>query len=146
MRGKFLVLVALLIVSSATICARADTVYFDDFNSGVASPVWSNTLGNWTADGSVYRAQQPDNFPNTHSFVSTMPSLTDFSVTVDVNAARDGGVWLRASSDPTTQIGVTGILLIFLNDGALSARPNSLFWHEVGQEYGGQLNVASINM
>jgi hypothetical protein len=41
-----------------------------------------------------------------------------------------------------TQVGVTGILLIFLNDGALSARPNSLFWHEVGQEYGGQLNVA----
>jgi 3-keto-disaccharide hydrolase len=141
MRGKFLVLVALLIVSSATICARADTVFFDDFNSGVASPVWSNTLGNWTADGSVYRAQQPDNFPNTHSFVSTMPSLTDFSVTVDVNAARDGGVWLRASSDPTTQIGVTGILLIFLNDGAGSARPNSLFWHEVGEQYGAQLNV-----
>jgi hypothetical protein len=41
-----------------------------------------------------------------------------------------------------TQVGVTGILLIFLNDGALSARRNSVFWHEVGQEYGGQLNVA----
>jgi Domain of Unknown Function (DUF1080) len=127
-------------VSDATTFARAATLFFDDFNSG-ASPVWSNTLGNWTADGGVYRAQQPDNFPNTHSFVSTMPSLTDFSVTVDVNAARDGGVWLRASSDPTTQIGVTGILLIFLNDGAGSARPNSLFWHEVGEQYGAQLNV-----
>ena len=40
-----------------------------------------------------------------------------------------------------TQVGVTGILLIFLNDGAGSARPNSLFWHEVGEQYGAQLNV-----
>jgi 3-keto-disaccharide hydrolase len=139
---KALVLIASIIVSAATTLARADTVFSDDFNSG-ASPAWSNTLGNWTADGGVYRAQQPDNFPNTHSFVSTLPSLTDFSVTVDVNAARDGGVWLRASSDPTTQIGVTGILLIFLNDGPDSARPNALFWHDVvGEQYGGQLNVA----
>jgi 3-keto-disaccharide hydrolase len=130
-----------IIVSAATTLARADTVFSDDFNSG-ASSAWSNTLGNWTAAGGVYRAQQPDNFPNTHSFVSTLPSLTDFSVTVDVNAARDGGVWLRASSDPTTQVGVTGILLIFLNDGPESARPNALFWHDVGQQYGAQLNVA----
>ena len=42
---------------------------------------------------------------------------------------------MRASSDPTTQVGVTGILLIFLNDGPGSARPNSLFWHEVGEQY-----------
>src|SRR5262245_22780517 len=142
MKARFFVLVASVIVSAATTLARADTVFSDDFNSpSSASPAWSNTLGNWTAAG-VYRAQEPDNFPNTHSFVSTFPSLTDFSVTVDVNAARDGGVWLRASSDPTTQVGVTGILLIFLNDGPGSARPNSLFWHEVGEQYGAQLNVA----
>jgi hypothetical protein len=129
MKASLTVLVALLTVSAATPLARANTVFFDDFNSGVASPLWSNsnTLGNWTAADGVYRAQQPDNFPNTHSFVSTLPSLTDFSVTVDVNAARDGGVWLRAHDDPTTQVGVTGILLIFLNDGPGSARPTLYF-------------------
>src|SRR5262245_29188281 len=144
---KTLVLVASIIVSAATTLARADTVFFDDFNSG-ASSAWSNTLGNWTAAGGVYRAQQPDNFPNTHSFVSTLPSLTDFSVTVDVNAARDGGVWLRASDVPGVGPGVTGVLLIFLND---EIHQNTLFWHEVIRRptptselvYGPELNTAS---
>ena len=77
--------------------------------------------------------------------MSTFPSLTDFSVTVDVNAARDGGIWLRASDVPTSAVGVTGVLLIFLNDGRL---PNTLFWHEVtnpqGPEfYGSEHNIAS---
>src|SRR5262245_21098314 len=144
MKAKLLVLVASVIVSAATTFARADTVFSDDFSSG-ASPAWSNTLGNWTAYGGVYRAQVPNNFPNAHSFISTFPSLTDFSVTVDVNAARDGGIWLRASDVPTSAVGVTGVLLIFLNDGRL---PNTLFWHEVtnpqGPEfYGSEHNIAS---
>jgi pectate lyase len=139
MKASLAVLVAFLTVSAATTFARADTVFSDDFNSG-ASPAWSNTLGNWSADGGVYRAQEPNNFPNAHSFVSTFPSLTDFSVTVDVNAARDGGVWLRASSDPTSSVGVTGILLIFLNDGRA---PNTLFWHEVIGSYGSEHNSVS---
>jgi hypothetical protein len=139
MKARFFVLVAFLIVSAATTFARAATLFFDDFNSG-ASPTWSNTSGNWTAEGDVYRAQDPNNFPNAHSFVSSLPSLTDFSVTVDVNAVRDGGVWLRASSDPTSSVGVTGVLLIFLNDGRA---PNTLFWHEVISSYGSEHNSAS---
>jgi hypothetical protein len=140
MKASLAVLVAFLTVSATTTFARAATLFFDDFNSGAASPAWSNTLGNWTADGDVYRAQSPNNFPNAHSFVSTFPSLTDFSVTVDVNTARDGGVWLRASSDPTSSVGVTGILLIFLNDGRA---PNTLFWHEVIGSYGSEHNSES---
>jgi hypothetical protein len=139
MKASLAALVAFLTVSAATTFARADTIFSDDFNSG-ASPAWSNTLGNWTADGGVYRAQSPNNFPNAHSFVSTFPSLIDFSVTVDVNAVRDGRVWLRASSDPTSSVGVTGILLIFLNDGRA---PNTLFWHEVIGSYGSEHNSAS---
>jgi hypothetical protein len=146
MKAKFLVLVVSIVVSAATTFAHADTVFFDDFNSG-ASPVWSNTLGNWTAAEGVYRAQQPNNFPNAHSFVSTFPSLTDFSVTVDVNAARDGGVWLRASDVPGVGPGVTGVLLIFLND---EIHQNTLFWHEVRRPtptselvYGPELNSRS---
>jgi len=148
MKASLAVLVAFLTVSAATTFARADTVFFDDFNSASgASPAWSNTSGNWTADGGVYRAQEPDNFPNTHSFVSTLPSLTDFSVTVDVNAARDGGVWLRASDVPGVGPGVTGVLLIFLND---EIHQNTLFLHEVRRPtptselvYGPELNSRS---
>ena len=112
-RKSALAAVAVLIgLGSITVPACADTVLFsDDFNSG-ASPAWSNTLGNWTASGGAYRAQNPNNFPNTYSFVNTLPSLTDFSITVDVNAARDGGVWLRANSDPTFTVGVAGGLRI----------------------------------
>jgi hypothetical protein len=110
MKTSLAVLVAFLIVSAATTLARADTVFFDDFNSDSgALPAWSNTLGNWAAADGIYRAQSPNNFPNAHSFVSTFPSLTDFSVTVDVNAARDGGVWLRASDVPGVGPGVTGV-------------------------------------
>jgi hypothetical protein len=53
--------------------------------------------------------------------------LTDFSVSVDVNSARDGGIWLRAGPDASS-VGVTGVLLIFLND---ALHLNALFWHEV---------------
>jgi 3-keto-disaccharide hydrolase len=139
MKASLAVLVAFLTVSATTTFARAATLFFDDFTSA-ASPAWSNTSGNWTADNGVYRALEPNNFPNAHSFVSTLPALTDFSFTVDVNAVRDGGVWLRASSDPTSSVGVTGVLLIFLNDGRA---PNTLFWHEVIGSYGSEHNSAS---
>ena len=140
MKARFFVLVAFLIVSAATTFARAATLFFDDFNYG-ASPAWSNTSGNWTADNGVYRALEPNNFPNAHSFVSTLPALTDFSVTVDVNAARNGGVWLRAADVPTFGLGVTGVLLIVLND---ALHPNALFWHEVTnpETYGPEFNSA----
>jgi hypothetical protein len=138
MKARLFVLVASIIVSAATTFAQAATLFFDDFNSG-ASQDWSNKSGNWTAQDGVYRAQDPNNFPNAHSFVSTLPSLTDFSVTVDVNAARNGGVWLRAAEAPTFGLGVTGVLLIFLND---ALHPNALFWHEVTnpETYGPELN------
>jgi len=138
------VAISLLTISGKSSLTRAETLFFDDFNSG-ASPAWSNSVGNWVASGGVYRAQNPSNDPNSYSFVSTLPSLTDFTVTVDINSARDGGIWLRARSDTGT-VGVTGVLLIFLND---ALHPNVLFWHEVGQfnagsnAYGPELNTAA---
>src|SRR5262249_55343152 len=105
------VAIPLLTISGGLSLTRAKTLFFDDFNSG-ASPAWSNSSGNWVASNGVYRAQNPNNDPNAHSFVSTLPSLTNFSVTVDINSARDGGIWLRGRSD-TTSVGVTGVLLIF---------------------------------
>src|SRR5262249_49604786 len=102
------VAIPLVTISGGSSLTRAETLFFDDFNSG-ASSAWSNSSGNWVASSGVYRAQNPDNNPNAHSFVSTLPSLTNFSVTVDINSARDGGIWLRARSD-TTSVGVTGVL------------------------------------
>ena len=80
--------------------ARSDVLFSDDFNSG-ASAAWGNESGNWTANAGVYRAQDANNFPNSQSFVSPFPSLTDFSVSVDVTSARDGGIcgyFLRAGA------------------------------------------------
>jgi hypothetical protein len=56
-------------------------------------------------------------------------------------ASIDGGVWLRAGDAPTFGLGVTGVLLIFLND---ALHPNALFWHEVTnpETYGPELNSA----
>ena len=141
-KSFFLIGIACLLLTFAE--ARSDVLFSDNFNSG-ASSAWGNEAGNWTANGGVYRAQSPNNFPNTHSFVTTFPSLTDFSVSTIVVSGRDGGIWLRAAADPTSSVGVTGILLIFLNDGI---HDNTLFWHQVttangGNPYGAELNTAS---
>jgi hypothetical protein len=75
------------------------------------SPAWSNASGNWTAGAGVYRAQDPNNFPNAHSFVSTLLSLTDFLLLSMSMRRGNGGVWFRATDVPTFGLGVTGVLL-----------------------------------
>lgn len=138
MKTSLLGAVVAIALSGAGSSTQAATLFSDDFNAG-ASSAWSNTSGNWAASGGVYFAQDPNNFPNSHSFVSTLPSLTDFTVNVDVNAARDGGIWLRAQNNASA-VGVEGVLLIFLND---AIHPNTLFWHIVtAGGYGPELNTA----
>ena len=113
--------------------AFANTVFFDDFNSGAAAP-WANEVGNWTALGGVYAPQHPSTFPNAHSLVST-PSLSDFAVSVEVNHAVDGGIWLHAA-DTVDQIGASGILFVFAN--------GLFYWHSVvNGVYGGFLETSS---
>jgi hypothetical protein len=112
--------------------ARADTVFFDDFNAG-ASASWGNEAGNWSASGGVYAAGTPGSYPNSHSFVNTI-SLTNFAVNVDVASQQDGGIWLRAGGASNDE-GAQGILLVFVS--------NFVYWHEVteGGGYGPVLNV-----
>lgn len=103
-------------------------IFADNFNSG-ASPLWGNQIGDWSATGGVYFAQAPNNFPNAHS---TLPfDLTNFSVDVDVNKIKDGGIWLRSTEQPGTGVGLTGVLLV---TGGFSATGTGLYWHIVNDQ------------
>lgn len=113
------VAVGLFVLSSVQM-ASAATIFTDDFNAG-ASVQWGNDSGAWTDAGGAYRAQSPDNFPNARSLLPF--SLTDFSIDVDINQARDGGVWLRSANTAVGSVGATGILFVLAGGAA--------YWHEV---------------
>ena len=115
--------------------ASGATLFFDNFNSG-ASAAWGNQLGTWRADGGVYDATFPDNVPNTYTDVTTLPSLTNFIVDVDINFLNDGGVWLRSSRSAGGVI--NGVLLV---TGGSSGSNNGLYWHTVqNNSFSGILN------
>ena len=72
---------------------RGQVNFSDHFNP--PSLLWNNISGNWTASGGDYHAQQPNNNPFA---VTWLPyDLTDFTITVHVNALADGGILLRGS-------------------------------------------------
>jgi hypothetical protein len=135
MKSKLFALTSLasIVLFAGLSSARADTIFFDDFNAG-ASASWGNEAGNWSASGGVYTAGSPNNFPNSHSFVNTI-SLTEFAVNVDVANKQDGGIWLRAGNAANAE-GAQGILLVFVGNG-------NVYWHEV-TESGGDGPVLNI--
>ena len=112
----FAIAVSLLAFSDI---ARSDVLFSDDFNSG-ASAAWGNDLG----IGQQMAASTARKIRATNQILTRSSRR--------VISGRDGGIWLRASPNAGT-IGVTGILLIFLND---ELNNNMLFWHEVGNGYG----------
>lgn len=102
-----------------SVSARGQLIFSDNFDAG-ASGSWSNTLGTWSATGGVYSATVNSSNPPTYS---SLPfDLTDFSVTVTVNALKDGGIWLRSSSN------ANGIVLI---TGGHGGTGDGLYWHEI---------------
>ncbi len=109
-------------------CATAPAVTFSDtFNP--PSPLWSNTLGDWTASNSQYFAQMPSNNPPTYSGLPY--DLADLSVDVDVNSLGDGGIWLHA--DPNR---ANAVLLVTGGDnygqgGRGGNAGTALYWHVV---------------
>lgn len=107
--------------------------FSDNFDSGPSS-LWGNEVGIWTAAGGVYSASNPSNFPNAYS---SLPfNLFDFVVELDINDVADGGIWLRSSAAPATNIGRTGLLLV------TGAGGGTLYWHNVTNpnSYGAALN------
>ena len=101
--------------------ASAVTLFSDDFDGG-ASAAWGNQAGAWRTDGGTYDAGAPSNAPLTYTGVTTLTSLTDFILDVDVNNVMDGGIWLRSSYNGGA---INGVLLV---TNALGA---GLYWHTV---------------
>lgn len=104
--------------------ASATVLFFDDFDAG-ASADWGNQRGDWRDTGGQYDATNPNNNPVTYSDVTTLPSLTDFTVDVDVNDLNDGGIWLRSSFNTGV---INGVLLV---TGGKGGSYGGLYWHIV---------------
>jgi hypothetical protein len=104
------VLIPLVVAAVAGPVARVSAGTFTDTFTPAPAPLWNNYSGNWTASGGKYYSQAPTNNPTTDTALPF--DLTDFSVTVDVKALCDGGIWLR--SDGTNN---NGILLVFGGNG-----------------------------
>ena len=118
-RILFVFVIAMLLFSSN---ANASLLFFDDFNNG-ARQEWGNERGSWVTQNGVYFSSNID--PNTYptysvSSVTSLLSLTDFIVEVDLNNTAAGGVYLR-SSDINN-----GILLVYAGEGGTY---NGLYWH-----------------
>jgi len=110
--------------------ARGQLIFSDNFNSG-ASGSWGNEVGGWAATSGVYSAAAPNNNPPTYT--SLPYTLTDFSVTVTINALQDGGIWLRSLNN------ANGILLV---TGGHGGAGTGLYWHEI---VGGNTSPAVLN-
>jgi len=116
-------LLPLLILCVSGLSAYGGVIFFDDFDGGIASPDWGNERGSWRADGGVYDASAPSNNPVTYSGVTTLTSLTDFVLDVDVNTLDDGGIWLRSDYNSGS---INGVLLV---TGGFDGSYNGLYWH-----------------
>ncbi|MGE3180139.1 MAG: hypothetical protein AB7N71_00785 [Phycisphaerae bacterium] len=105
-------------------------VFLDDFDQG-PSPLWGNEVGDWTTLGGVYFAQQPSNNPATRTFLPLQYRNVDLEV--DVNALRDGGLFLRYNLDGD------GVLLVLGGAGGGAHPPggpghDGLYWHTIVNE------------
>lgn len=110
MHLKTLASLAVALAMGSTLSARAADLFDDNFNAG-ASPLWSNTRGNWSAAGGVYNATSPTfSPPLTYSGLPFV--LGDLSFDVDINQVGDGGIWLH--SDAT---GANGVVLVTGGNG-----------------------------
>lgn len=93
------------------------TLFADDFTAG-PSPQWGNEVGAWSAVDGAYRSAAPSNNPMTYTSLGL--SLRDFTLDLDVNQVRDGGIWLRSPEYNR------GILLV---TGGFGGTGNGLYWH-----------------
>lgn len=115
---------AFLALSLGVNSVDAAVLFSDDFDAG-ASAAWGNERGNWVAAGGVYGSETQTDL--SYSGVTTLPSLTDFAVELDVNKVHNGGVWLRSSF--LAGSGVSGVLLHTGNYSAAGLR--GFYWHTV---------------
>jgi hypothetical protein len=115
---RCLVVTGLLLIGTPTVDA-ATLTYTDNFSP--ASPLWSNSIGNWTSSGGQYNAQAPSNSPETYSGLPFDFANSNFSLTVTVNGLRDGGIWLNTDGSRNN-----GILFVAGGNGQ---QGNWAYWH-----------------
>ena len=125
----------MLLIFSAVGISHASQIFFDDFNTG-ADSAWGNERGTWRDIGGVYDATNPDNIPQTYSSVTTLATLTDFAVDVDVNAVDDGGIWLRSNYNSGL---INGVLFI---TGGENGTYDGLYWAVI--QNGGTTSFGSV--
>jgi hypothetical protein len=113
----FFMLVILLIIP----LEAKSYLFQDNFDTG-SSPLWSNSIGNWTTSGGVYYAQQPSTNPLTYTSLPYI--LTDFKVSFNVNNIRDGGIFLRSSFNPLNNH-ISGVYLVLGGHGGTG---NGMYW------------------
>jgi hypothetical protein len=90
MKNKSIVILGLFLLLLGTTAFAA--TFTDNFTPG-PSPLWSNSTGQWAASGGQYFAQNPNNNP---AAITELPfDVSDYSLTVTVNALGDGGIIVR---------------------------------------------------
>ncbi|MCA9399522.1 MAG: PEP-CTERM sorting domain-containing protein [Candidatus Omnitrophica bacterium] len=133
MKKTFLTVFLLLFCVSN---AHAVLLFSDDFTSG-ANAAWGNEAGNWSASSGVYSASSLNNGSSlTYSSVTSLSSLTDFKVDVDVQTLDDSGIWLRSTDNNN------GVLLVL---GGFGGSFQGMYWHEIqGGTISSALNAVVI--
>jgi len=71
---------------------HAAPLFTDDFASSSSESNWGDESGDWYVGNNVYNATYPSNNPMTYT--SLPYNLRNFDITVDMNNAGDGGIWL----------------------------------------------------
>jgi hypothetical protein len=107
----------------ASVPAAGQIVFFDDFEDG-ADPAWGNEFGDWIAIDGVYTSTIQSNNPPTYTSVTFLPELTDFTIDLDINGVRDGGVFLRSHLCENGL--VDGVILVV---GGYGGTYNGCYWH-----------------
>jgi hypothetical protein len=88
-----LLCLAIVMAMAAPVAAQASPFSFSDDFTPSPSANWSNTSGNWTDISSgKYAAQQPNNKPETVTYLPFNLTNTNLLVTVTVNALGDAGI------------------------------------------------------
>jgi hypothetical protein len=113
---------AFVVAAFAANPVQSAVLFSDNFDAG-ASVAWGNQRGNWRAEGGVYDAAAPSHMPETYTDVTTLPSLTDFIIDVDINSFNDGGIWLRSNFNGGS---INGVLLV---TGGHLGTHNGVYWH-----------------
>lgn len=82
---------AAFVLASVPAAARAASLSFSDDFTPVASPLWSDSSGNWTASNGDYYAQVPNNNPMADTSLP-FDFTNNLQLTVTVNALGDAGI------------------------------------------------------